>query len=320
MPRRQCLLLSGLMVSALSAVARADVPPPPDCRDIAVYVMPAPIDAHGVAIRWVPASSNYVLVGARLVAEDGTAIALDIITDAKFALLLKPRTAAIAPGAYRLEYSDTCSDAAASRDVVFSSAPPIKETPALMEVSNEPSNCTLPPRPSEGGPVIQTATVPLDDTLSPYRPFLRVTLRTQTGSGGGISLGEVIAPTGGAVTFKFLHQCWVGPQIAVLPVVPRGQNDLTTTGILADGVVAFVKKATVDFNCNHCDAGTSSADADVVLDGGAADVSDNGTTSVSTPGGSGESCNCSTSRGPTTSLMPWITALTAITFARRRRR
>jgi MYXO-CTERM domain-containing protein len=122
------------------------------------------------------------------------------------------------------------------------------------------------------------------------------------------------------VTFKFLHQCWVGPQIAVLPVVPRGQNDLTTTGILADGVVAFVKKATVDFNCNHCDAGTSSADADVVLDGGAADVSDNGTTSVSTPGGSGESCNCSTSRGPTTSLMPWITALTAITFARRRRR
>jgi hypothetical protein len=281
--------------------------------------MPAPIEANRVAIRWTPASGNYNLVGARLVAADGTAIALDIILDVKLAFLLLPQTA-VAPGAYHIEYSDTCSDAPAARDVVFSSAPPIAETPAPMEVSNEPSNCAIPPHPSQGGPVIQTATVPLDDTLVPYLPFLRVTLTTQAGTLDETSLGEVVAPSGSPVTFKFLHQCWLGPTIAVLPVVPRGENHLTTTGILANGIVAFVKKTSVDFNCNHCDAGTGGVDADVVLDGGAVDVSGNGTTNVSTPRDSGESCSFSPrSRGPAPSLTAWITALATITFTRRRR-
>jgi hypothetical protein len=309
------------MLWAISATARATVPPPPACRDIAVNVVPAPVDASHIAMRWAPRRTDYKLLGARLVAEDGTGITLDIITDPKFAFLLKPQSV-VAPGAYHVEYSDTCGDAPASRNVVFSSAPPIAETPALLEVSTEASNCTLPwPPPSQGGRVpIQTVTIPLDDTLNPYLPFLRVTLTTRAGSVGETSLGEVVAPSGGPLAFKFLHKCWQGPTIAVLPVVPRGQNDLTATGALADGVVAFVKKTAVDFNCGHCDAATGSADADVVVDGGATESSGNGGIDVSAPGASADGCSVSTrSRQPAASLTAWITTFATIAFARRRR-
>jgi len=98
----------------------------------------------------------------------------------------------------------------------------------------------------------------LDDSLRPYLPFLRVSLDTQSGTVGAMPLGEHVAPTGDRVTFKFLHQCWRGPRLVVLPAVPQGQNDLTMRGILANGFVAFVKRATVDFNCSHCDAGAGS--------------------------------------------------------------